>query len=161
MTDAPRNLTISLPTRRSTLRLAQLLARVLRVGDLLVLSGPLGSGKTFLTRGIARSLGLPPAERVTSPTFALVQELATEPPVVHADLYRLSAAEQTRELGLVQRREDAILIVEWGEPYIAALGGDALVLKLEREPRQCLISAFGTQSTERVTALAQTLSDHG
>jgi len=102
-------------------------ARVLDGGDLVVLSGDLGAGKTFLVRAIARALGV--TGHVTSPTFALVHEYeTTRAPLVHADLYRLRGGDLTAEvarLGLRERRrEGAILLVEWGEDAIAALGGE-------------------------------------
>ena len=110
------------------------IARSLEPGDLVVLSGDLGAGKTFLARAIARALGV--GENVTSPTFALVQEYATRrAPLVHADLYRLRGPELAVEvvrLGLRERRrEGAILLVEWGEDAVAALGGEpALAVSL-------------------------------
>ena len=92
---------IELPTERATRELAARVAPHLAAGDLLVLSGPLGSGKTFFARALCRALGLPPSERVPSPTFTLVHEHDTEPPVSHADLYRLRDADDVRRLGLV------------------------------------------------------------
>src|SRR5688572_31132597 len=80
-------LRFDLTTRRDTLALGRRIARVLEPGALVVLSGPLGSGKTFLTRAVCRALGLPPSVRVPSPTFTLVHEHPTDPPVSHADLY--------------------------------------------------------------------------
>ena len=73
--------TVELPTRRATLHLAKRFAKHVRIGDLVILVGPLGAGKTFFVRGLARALGLPAAEPVTSPTFALVQELPTAVPL--------------------------------------------------------------------------------
>lgn len=120
---------ITLRTRRDTRRLGNVIARVLSPGDLVVLSGDLGAGKTFLVRAIARALG---AEgRVTSPTFTLVHEYATRRgPLVHVDLYRLldagDLAAEVARLGLRERRaEGAIVLVEWGESAVAALGGEA------------------------------------
>jgi tRNA threonylcarbamoyladenosine biosynthesis protein TsaE len=116
-----------LESRRDTRRLGAAIARSLDPGDLVLLSGGLGAGKTFLTRAIARGLGV--RGRVTSPTFTLVRELATSRgPLVHVDLYRLRGPEldtETRRLGLRERRtEGAFLIVEWGEDALDALGGE-------------------------------------
>lgn len=125
----------TLRTRRDTRRLGAAIAHVLSPGELVILSGDLGAGKTFLVRAMARALGI--RGLVTSPTFTLVQEYATaRAPFVHADLYRLRAegklqAEVAR-LGLRERRgEGAYVVVEWGEDAVAALGGNAaLVISL-------------------------------
>jgi tRNA threonylcarbamoyladenosine biosynthesis protein TsaE len=130
--------TRSLRTRRETTRLGASIAAQLRPGDLVVLSGDLGAGKTFLARAIARGLGVGARERVTSPTFTLVHEHATRRgAVLHVDLYRLldspaTLATEVARLGLRERRgEGAILLVEWGDPAVTELGGDpALVVDL-------------------------------
>ena len=136
-----------LRARRDTRRLGAAIARVLREGDLVILSGDLGAGKTFLVRAIARSLGA--VGPVTSPTFTLVHEYATPRGVLlHADLYRLlgdSLGAEVARLGLRERRaEGAILVVEWGEDAAQALGGaPALVVSLaigENEERECRLS---------------------
>ncbi|MCC6555785.1 MAG: tRNA (adenosine(37)-N6)-threonylcarbamoyltransferase complex ATPase subunit type 1 TsaE [Polyangiaceae bacterium] len=128
---------IELPTRRATIHLARALAPRLEGGDLVVLAGDLGAGKTFFARALCRALGVPPEIPVTSPTFTLVHEHEGRVPIAHADLYRLDpdatedAAGELAQLGLRDRRaEGAVLLVEWGEPFIAALGGDALVVRL-------------------------------
>lgn len=145
---------IELPTRRATLHLAKRVAKFVRVGDLVILVGPLGAGKTFFVRGLARALGLPSGEPVTSPTFALVQELQTQSvPVVHADLYRLTKIEDVDQLGLKQARDGSCLVIEWGEPYIGALGGDALVLELTRTPKFAELRGTGPRSRELLEAL--------
>jgi tRNA threonylcarbamoyladenosine biosynthesis protein TsaE len=125
-----------LRTRRDSRRLGEAVARVLRPGDLVVLSGDLGAGKTFLVRAVARALGA--SERVTSPTFALVHEYASpKGPLVHADLYRLKSPDRSLDdevarLGLRdQRAAGARVMVEWGEDALDALGGSpALVIAL-------------------------------
>lgn len=141
------DLHFELPSRRATQQLARLVAPSLGPSDLVILSGPLGSGKTFFVRALCRALGLPRTQRVASPTFTLVHEYDTAPPLSHADLYRLNAPEQVRALGLDAQRDDGrVLLVEWGEPYLEALGGDALLLTLALDPRRATISATGRRS---------------
>jgi tRNA threonylcarbamoyladenosine biosynthesis protein TsaE len=147
-------LRLEIPTRSDTLALGRRIARELRAGDLVILDGPLGSGKTFLTRAMCRALGLPPSIRVPSPTFTLVHEHPTEPPLSHADLYRLETPAQVRALGLDAQRDDGrVLVVEWGAPYIELLGGDALVVTLTLEPRAATLSATGPRSSALLGAL--------
>jgi tRNA threonylcarbamoyladenosine biosynthesis protein TsaE len=141
---------VPLPTRRSTVRLGHALARALEPGDLVILSGELGAGKTFLVRALLRALGLPERERVTSPTFALVNDYDVGGRrVAHADLYRLADASELPHLGLRDRRaHGAILLVEWGEPHEAALGGDALTVRIELgPPRVARLSASGARAS--------------
>jgi len=148
-------LRIELANRRDTHALGRRIARVLEAGDLVILGGPLGSGKTFLTRAVCRALGLPAGVRVPSPTFTLVHEHPTEPPVSHADLYRLETPAQVGALGLDSQRDDGrVLIVEWGAPYIELLGGDALVVELSLEPRGATISATGARSQAMLDKLS-------
>jgi len=125
-----------LHTRRDTRRLGVAIAGALRAGDLVILTGGLGAGKTFLARAVVRAAGA--TSRVTSPTFTLVHEHPTRRGTfVHADLYRLrgngdSLAGEVARLGLRERRsEGAIVLVEWGEDALATLGGDpALTVSL-------------------------------
>jgi tRNA threonylcarbamoyladenosine biosynthesis protein TsaE len=108
------------------------MARALRPGDLVALSGGLGAGKTFLARALARALGVVGA--VSSPTFTLVREYATAEGerLLHADLYRLAVpgdpaalAAEVERLGLRESRSaGAIVLVEWGATALDALGGD-------------------------------------
>lgn len=149
-----------LATRRETLRLAKSMARCLASGDLVILTGELGAGKTFLVRGICRALGLSERIRVTSPTFTLVHEFETRPPLLHADLYRLDRASDVRQLGLVSRRDDGwALLVEWGEPFIAELGGDALIVTLTAFPRSVRLVSTGPRSATMLAQLRD--SRHG
>ena len=149
-------LEIELPTRRATTRLAARVAPPLEAGDLLVLSGALGAGKTFFVRALCRALGLPASVPVTSPTFSLIVEHDTRPPLAHADLYRLSTPNDVQGLGLDHQRDDGrLVVVEWGEPFIALLGGDALILALALDPRRASFSATGSRSRRILADLAQ------
>jgi tRNA threonylcarbamoyladenosine biosynthesis protein TsaE len=114
----------------ATAALAASLAHQLRGGDVVLLSGGLGAGKTSFARALIAALGH--EGEVPSPTFALVQpydELA--PPVVHADLYRLEDPGEMAELGLDSLGEDAVLIVEWPERAGSGAWPQALRLTLE------------------------------
>jgi tRNA threonylcarbamoyladenosine biosynthesis protein TsaE len=129
MSGAAPSATRELPSRRATVRLARAVAAVLAPGDLVVLSGGLGAGKTFFARALVRALGVDARTPVPSPTFTLAQEYETDrAAIVHADLYRLldrpDLVEEVSRLGLRERRgEGAIVVVEWAEGAIAALGG--------------------------------------
>ncbi|WP_437505596.1 tRNA (adenosine(37)-N6)-threonylcarbamoyltransferase complex ATPase subunit type 1 TsaE [Sorangium sp. So ce1099] len=169
---------IELPSRRSTIRLARALAGSLEGGDLVVLAGDLGAGKTFFARALCRALGVPPALPITSPTFTLVHEHEGRLPIAHADAYRLggaSSGEDARRaataelahLGLRERRaEGALVVVEWGEPFVEALGGDALLIRLaalaeaadgSAPGRAAAIEATGERSRAVLEALAARL----
>jgi tRNA threonylcarbamoyladenosine biosynthesis protein TsaE len=144
---------LELPTRRATRKLAEALAPLVQAGDLLILSGALGAGKTFFARALARALGVD-ARRVTSPTFALVHELEGRLAIAHADLYRLRSEEELVHIGLDSLRDAGrLLIVEWGEPYAAALGGDALFVSFSLEPRRVSFAASGERSKALLAAL--------
>ena len=111
------------------------LAAVARPGDVIALSGPLGAGKTSITRGLLAALGL--EEEAPSPSFAIVQPYAPPEvrfPVLHVDLYRIEQAEEAEELGLDEAREDSLLIVEWPERLGEDWWRDALWLSLELMP---------------------------
>lgn len=126
---------IPLPHRRATIHLAERLAKALAPADLVILEGDLGAGKTFFSRALCRALGVPPSIPVTSPTFTLVHEYDGRLPIRHADAYRLRDEAELAQLGLrEQRAEGALLLVEWGSPYVEALGGDALVLAFSVSP---------------------------
>jgi tRNA threonylcarbamoyladenosine biosynthesis protein TsaE len=152
---------LELPTRRATRELGRALARALEPGDAVILSGALGAGKTFLVRAVCRSLGLGAGVRVVSPTFTLIRELDTVPPIAHADLYRLTRPEEARELGLAELRERGmVLLVEWGEPHAEALGPDRLTLAIQLTPRRARLDADGPRSEAlRQSVLAALVPD--
>ena len=141
---------LTLLTRRDTIRLGQAIAGAVCAGDLVVLEGPLGAGKTFLTRALLRSLGVPQSEHVTSPTFSLVHEYDLKHVVLHADLYRLEKPNDVEQLGLRERRDSgAIVLAEWAERFFNQLGNEGLIvrIKLENDHRIVEFDARGSRGT--------------
>lgn len=112
----------------ATERLGTALAAALAAGDVLVLTGPLGAGKTRLVAGLARGLGA--TSRVRSPSFTLLNEYRGALPLHHLDLYRLEGAEADG-LGLEELVEDGVLAAEWGERLPGWLRADALTIAFE------------------------------
>ena len=149
---------VPLATRRDTRLLGKALAAQLAPGDLVVLEGDLGAGKTFLVRAIARALGVPAQTPITSPTFTLVNEYAARVPLVHSDLYRIGEPDELVELGLLDRiGRDAVVLVEWGDRFAEALGGEGLWLFLAytepgRRARLVARGARGHALLERMVA---------
>ena len=110
-------------------------ADLVRPGDVIALSGPLGAGKTSIARGLLAALGL--EGEAPSPSFAIVQPYQPPEvrfPVLHVDLYRIENPDEVEELGLDDARTDSLLIVEWPERLGEAAWADALWLCLEVTP---------------------------
>ena len=119
----------------ATEALGSSIAAILRPGDVVALSGPLGVGKTTLARGILTAMGL--ADEAPSPSFSIViayDRPDVRIPVWHVDLYRIGNADEIIELGLDDARTDAILLIEWPERMGGQLWDDALRLVLEPDP---------------------------
>lgn len=107
------------------------IAAVLGPGDVVILTGELGSGKTAFTRGVATGLGSDDA--ITSPTFTIMRPHRTGGPMLlHLDAYRLDGPDDAEDLGLLELLDDgAVAVIEWGERIAAALGPDRLELRFE------------------------------
>jgi tRNA threonylcarbamoyladenosine biosynthesis protein TsaE len=128
-------MTVELPTENDTLRFGQRIGSLLEPGDLVLLSGPLGAGKTVLAKGIAAGLGV--EGRVSSPTFIIAREHRPAPggkgiPLVHVDAYRLgNDLAQLDDLDLDTELVEAAVVVEWGEAA-ERLSDDHLLVTLTR-----------------------------
>lgn len=108
------------------------LARSLRAGDLVVLSGPLGAGKTTLVQGIGVGLGV--RGPVTSPTFVIARvhpSLRRGPGLVHADAYRLGGTAEVDDLDLDADTADCVTVVEWGAGLVEGLSQDRLEVAVD------------------------------
>lgn len=116
------------PTEGDTRSFGRRLAASLRGGDVILLRGDLGAGKTVLAGGIAEGLGV--EERVTSPTFVLVRRYEGLVPFVHADVYRVASAGEIEDLDLRNEARDGVLVVEWGDVAEQQFGEHHLVIEI-------------------------------
>lgn len=113
-----------------TRALAGAVAGLLRPGDVVVLSGDLGAGKTVFAQGAAAALGV--TERVVSPSFMIVREYEARIPVVHIDVYRLGRHQELHDLGFEELvGGDRVAFVEWGDAVGGVLPPDRLVVRLD------------------------------
>jgi len=125
---------ITVPDPDAMRELGRALAGLLRPGDLVLLSGELGAGKTTLTRGLGEGLGVRGA--VTSPTFVIARvhpPLAAGPALVHVDAYRLGGGlDQMEDLDLDVSLPESVVVVEWGEGRVEELSESRLEVRIER-----------------------------
>ena len=125
-----------LPTVEETRGFGEALAAVLRAGDLVVLAGPLGAGKTVLAQGIGAGLRVSGA--VTSPTFVIARVHRPDRarggrlPMVHVDAYRLGALVEVDDLDLDAALDESVTVVEWGEGMVEHLADAHLLVRIDR-----------------------------
>ena len=120
-----------LPTPADTRGLGAALAELVRAGDLVVLVGPLGAGKTALTQGLGAALGV--REPVTSPTFVISRvHRGGRLPLVHVDAYRLGGVADVDDLDLDASTEESVTVVEWGQGLVEQLADEHLEVRLDR-----------------------------
>jgi len=151
---------VTLPVRLSTVddtrAYGAKLAAVLRAGDLVVLTGPLGAGKTALVQGIGAGLGV--QGRVLSPTFVIARvHRPGRLPLVHVDAYRLGSFAEVDDLDLDVDLADSVLVVEWGSGKVEQLADSHLEIEIARTPdsemRTLTLRPRGGDWSERISAL--------
>ncbi len=148
---------VDVPTADEMRGLGRRLAADLRAGDLLVLSGPLGAGKTTLVQGIGAGLGV--RGPVTSPTFVIARvhpSLRGGPALVHADAYRLGGVAEIDDLDLDSDAASSVTAVEWGEGLAAGLSEDRLEISIEISGGRRTVRISGVGSRWADFALAAT-----
>ena len=123
----------------------------------MALTGDLGTGKTVLTRGIALGLGIP-MDRVSSPTFTLIQEYTGSIPLIHVDLYRLERPNDISTLGLEEYfTPSTVVVIEWAERFPQILPSDHIAILLEygetEHIRLLTISGSGSRSVRIVASI--------
>lgn len=148
---------LTLPTVQHTLAFGAAIGSRLAAGDLLILSGALGAGKTALTKGIAAGMGVRGV--VTSPTFVLARVHPAGPagvPLVHVDAYRLAGSVELDDLDLDTDLTAAAVVVEWGEGLAEQLSPSWLLIHLDRrldDSREVTVTANGGGWGERLAGL--------
>lgn len=131
MTDA---LSFATSTAEETRALGRALGEVLAAGDLVMLSGELGAGKTTLARGIGAGMGV--RGRVASPTFIVARvhpSLAAGPDLIHVDAYRIRDLDDLETLDLDSSLDEAVTVVEWGEGMTEAMSQERLEIRVDRQ----------------------------
>jgi tRNA threonylcarbamoyladenosine biosynthesis protein TsaE len=131
------------------------IASCLAPGDVVVLAGDLGSGKTTLAQGIAAGLGV--TEPVVSPTFAIVREYEGEVPVAHVDVYRLDHVQELHDLGFEEIVDGSrVVLVEWGELVAPILPRELVTVRMHQgerdDERRVDVSAEGVGRGAELTA---------
>jgi len=129
-----RNNNFKTESPEETQALGEKIGKTFRQGDVIALIGDLGTGKTCLTQGIARGVGIASDEVVNSPSYILINEYNGKIPIYHIDLYRLEDSAEIAELGLSEYMEgDGICIIEWAERMADALPDTAIKIRITLE----------------------------
>ena len=153
-------MTVATSTRSAdeTSLLAQRVGALLRAGDVVVLAGELGVGKTVFAKGVARALGI--TEPVVSPTFTIVRQYEGTVPLVHVDVYRIDHVQELYDIGLDELiGDDSVTLVEWGDRVSTILPPDRLegvigADELDDDARPFRVDAVGRAWMARRDALA-------
>lgn len=150
------------PDPEALMPLARALAAVIRPGDVLLLHGPLGAGKTTFTQVLASALGVGEDQYVSSPSFALLHEYQGRLPLAHMDLYRLADEEEVEEAGLLEAlAEDRLCLIEWPErlgSLTPAARLDICLQPIAEGGRDVLLVPHGADWQQRLAAVAAQLS---
>jgi len=123
-----RGITIVSRSAEETRGIGRALGALLVAGDVVLLAGDLGAGKTELTKGIGSTLGVDGV--IVSPTFTLARRYPGRVPLVHVDLYRLDRVQELLDLGLEEEGDDAVIVVEWGDVATAHLPAERLEVQI-------------------------------
>jgi tRNA threonylcarbamoyladenosine biosynthesis protein TsaE len=145
----------------ATRDLAHAVSSLARAGDVIVLAGDLGAGKTAFVQGFGRGLGVP--DRITSPTFTLVHVYDGRLPVHHLDVYRLEQLSEALDLGLPEMLDEGgVVLIEWGDAILPVLPHDFLEVRLTfgagDDDRYVAFRPVGAAWAPRADALAGVLS---
>jgi len=156
---------IILQTLEDTRLLGLVLGRLVRPGDVILLSGQLGAGKTTLTQFIAQGLEVPESCYVTSPSFALLHEYPGRIPMYHIDCYRLAGEDDVEDSGLIDYIvADGLSVVEWPDRLGSLVPQERLDINIchsGNESRKVVLTAFGNTWQERIGEVVKACQAEG
>lgn len=159
--NTPTPLCLRTTAPRETQALAAALAGLVGDGDLIVLVGDLGAGKTAFTQGFAAALDV--TEPVTSPTFTLANRYVGRLVVNHLDVYRIEALEEAQDLALIELLDEGVTLIEWGDVILPALPADRLDVRITLgegdDDRDLDITTVGPRWDARAADLADALGE--
>ncbi len=148
-------------SREQTLEVGRLIGAILERGDIVALIGELGSGKTCLTQGMAKGLGVEENVPVVSPTFTLINEYPGKIPLIHLDVYRLSGPRDLEDMGYEEYFEGGgIVVIEWAEKIRDILPAKTLFISMryiDENTREMILEGPG----EKIRKLEQLLDSGG
>ena len=153
------NVVLATKSADDTREVGAALAGLAASGDMVLLAGDLGAGKTTFTQGFGRGLGV--EDRVTSPTFTLVHQYrGGRVPLVHVDVYRIEQLQEVVDLALPELLDDgAVVLIEWGDVAAPVLGADFLEVRIEfgdgDDDRRFRLRTVGPRWAPRAAALAR------
>ena len=158
-----KSFSIELQSLADTKSLGQLLGEIAQAGDVIILGGSLGAGKTTITQFIGSGLGLPPKCYITSPTYSLMHEYQGRLTMYHMDLYRLSTEEEIEELGFLEYvYGDGLTVIEWPDRLGSLMPEEYLEIKLDLHniegSRAAVISIGGERWLTRLEKIRHILS---
>jgi tRNA threonylcarbamoyladenosine biosynthesis protein TsaE len=153
--------TITTESDQDTIRFGQEIGRLLMEGDVLGLVGELGSGKTWLTKGIALGLGVSPKSIVTSPSFTLVNEYQGRATLFHMDVYRLGTLGEALSAGIEETiHSGSVVVLEWADRWPEILPERTLMVKLiivDDHHRTIILSGRHARAIEMIARLKSSI----
>lgn len=153
--------TLELPTPTATDEFGRRLGAILRAGDVVLLAGDLGAGKTALTKGIAAGMRIP--DLITSPTFVIARSHRATPPhpgLIHVDAYRLDGRVELDDLDLDTDLARSAVVVEWGVGVAEQLAEDLLLIELQRHPDDTRTATLHPRGADWVSRIDFLLGPH-
>jgi len=148
-------------SREQTLEMGRLIGAILERGDIVALIGELGSGKTCLTQGMAKGLGVEENVPVVSPTFTLINEYPGKIPLIHLDVYRLSGPRDLEDMGYEEYFEGGgVIVIEWAEKIRDILPAKTLFISMryiDENTREMILEGPG----EKIRKLEELLESGG